>query len=130
MTMAKVAAGMAAFLAPQVALFLTTTPPLIPIENPGWFLNSGRSVATIASVIGGVAAAIAARRVWRVRDTVAFALGVLIAMVGTLVTVGPGTLFPIVVVVGAAVAGIATLVGTAVGYVVQAGSARMMSVRR
>jgi hypothetical protein len=116
--------GIAAFLVPQLALFLTTSQAPIAVDDRGWFLNSGRNVATIGSVIGVVSALIAARRQWRLRDTATFGLGVLIAMVATLFTIGPGTIFPIVIIIGAALAGVATLVGTAVGYVVQMVSSR------
>jgi hypothetical protein len=116
---AWVAVGIAAFMAPQVALFLTTPQSPLGIKDPGWFLNSGDNVATIRSVIAAVAALLAVRRRWRVEDTAKFALGVLMAMVGTLVMIGPGNLFPIVIVVGAVVLGLAILLGTAVGYALQ-----------
>jgi hypothetical protein len=54
-------------------------------------------------------------------------LGVLVAMVATLFTIGPGTIFPIVIAVGAIVAAVATLAGTAIGYAIQMGSARVTS---
>ena len=91
----------------------------LAIKDPGWFLNSGGNVATISCVLAAVATLLAVRRRWRIQDTATFGLGVLIAMVGTLVTIGPGTIFPIVLVVGAVVVGPVILVGTAVGYALQ-----------
>jgi len=122
--------GIAAFLTPQITLFLTTSQPPVPIKDPGWFLNSGRNVATISAVIAVVAAVLAARRRWTIGDTATFGLGVLVAMVGTLFTIGPGTIFPIVIAVGSVVAGVTILVGTAVGYAIQLANARMRPLRR
>ena len=108
-------AGLAAFAAPQVALLATT--PVSPVmEDPGWFLNSGLNVATISGVIGVVAALLAVRRRWRIDETATFGLGVLVAMVVTLLAIGPGTIFPIVIVIGAVVVGVVIAMGTAVGY--------------
>src|SRR4051812_48749779 len=129
-TLAWAAVGIAAFMAPQVVLFLTTPQPPVAIKDPGWFLNSGRNVATITAVIAVVAAVLAARRRWTIGDTATFGLGVLVAMVGTLFTIGPGTIFPIVIVVGSVVAGVTILVGTAVGYAIQLANARMRPLRR
>jgi hypothetical protein len=111
------ALGIAAFMAPQTVLFVTT--PESAIRDPGWFLNSGRNVATIAGVVAVVAALLAVPRRWRIRDTAVFGLGVLVAMVGTLATIGPGWIFPIVIVVGAIVLGLATSAGTVIGYALQ-----------
>ena len=126
----RVAVGLATFIVPQAVLFRTTSQPARPIEDPGWFLNGGVNVATIACVIAIVAAVFAARRRWRVRETSAFGFGVLVAMAGTLFAIGPGTLFPIVIVVGALVIGVAILVGTAVGSVVRLASTRVQLARR
>ncbi len=83
-TVAWVVVGIAAFLTPQVVLLLTTAQSPLSIEDPGWFLNSGRNVATISGVIATVAALLAARRRWRIQDTATFGAGVQLAMVGTL----------------------------------------------
>ena len=129
-TVAWAAAGVAAFMAPQAVLFLTTPQSPLAIKDPGWFLNSGGNVATISGVIAVVAAFVAVRRRWRIGDTATFGLGILMAMAGTLFTSGPGTIFPIVIVVGAVVAGVAILVGTAAGYAIQLAAARMAPLRR
>ena len=115
--------GIAAFAAPQVALFVTTPPSPI-MEDPGWFLNGGRNVATIGVVIGVVATLLAVRRRWRIEETATFGLGVLIAMAVTLFTIGPGTIFPIVIAVGAVVVGLVIAMGTAVGYAIQRAAIR------
>jgi hypothetical protein len=130
MTLIRIAVGIAAFLAPQVALFVTAAQPPVAIQDPGWFLNAGRNVVTITSVIALVAAALAVRRHWKIEDTATFGLGTVIAMVGTLIAIGPGTIFPIVIVIGAIVLGLAILAGTAVGYVIQLAGARMELSRR
>jgi hypothetical protein len=117
-------------MAPQVALFLNAPQWPLATDAPGWFLNSGRNVATITCVIAVVAALLAARRRWRIDNTVAFALGILIAIVGTLFAIGPGTIFPIVIVIGAMVAGLAIVVGTAVGYIIQLANMRLNPWRR
>jgi hypothetical protein len=116
--------GIAAFLVPQVAL-LVTTPQSPVIEDPGWFLNSAANVGTISSVIAIVAALLAVRQRWRIIDTVMFGSGVLLAMASTLFTIGPGNIFPIVIVVGAVVIGAVILVGTLAGYVIQLASVRV-----
>jgi len=116
---AWVVLGVVAFIAPQVVLFVITPQSPGGIKDPGWFLNSGGNVATIGCVIAAVAALIAVPRRWRIEDTAIFGLGVLIAMVATLVTIGPGTIIPIVIIVGAIVLGLAVSVGTAIGYALQ-----------
>jgi hypothetical protein len=110
-----VAVGVTAFMAPQIALFVSVPPPSPPINAPGWFLNSGFNVATIAGVITVVAALLPLRRRWRVRETATFGAGVLLAMIGTLVAIGPGTIFPIVIVIGSVVVGFGIFWGTAAG---------------
>jgi hypothetical protein len=70
-------------------------------------------------VIAAVAALLAVRQQWRIEQTALFGLGALMAMVGTLVIIGPGNIFPIVIVVGAVVIGLVILAGTAVGYALQ-----------
>jgi hypothetical protein len=129
-TFTRVVVGIAAFLAPQVTLFLSTPDSPLGIKDPGWFLNSGRNVATITGVIAVVALLVAVRRRWTISETGAFGVGVLIAMVGTLFTIGPGTIFPLVIVVGAVVLGVAITIGTALGHGIQLAAARMAPSRR
>jgi len=117
-------------MAPQIALFLVDPQWPLATSAPGWFLNSGRNVTTIGCVAAIVAALIAARGLWRIGHTVAFGSGILIAMVGTLWTLGPGTIFPIVIVVGAMVVALAMVLGTAVGYAIQLANMRLRPSRR
>jgi hypothetical protein len=124
------AVGIAAFMAPQVALFLSAPQWPLTSAAPGWFLNAGGNVATIGCVIAVVAALLAVRGRWNIGDTIAFGLGVLIAVVGTLFTIGSGTIFPIVIVIGAVVVGVAILVGTSFGYAIHLASVRLRPSRR
>jgi len=82
-----------------------------------WFLNSGRAaVFTIALLV--VAGAIVSAADWResiVRGANA-AAGALAAIIVILAVVGPGTLFPIVIVFGAIVAITSTGAGALAGW--------------
>lgn len=125
MTLFRLAAGVVAFLAPQVALFLRVSGSAGDMRAPGWFLNSGSNAAVISAVVVLVAAVIAARPRWTVADTTVFACGVLIAMLATLVAIGPGTIFPLVLTVGTVLLVAATVLGTAVGYAVRFAALRV-----
>lgn len=68
-----------------------------------WFLNSGRAAAFTVAWFFAIGALM---RVWRGpagnRRPAAVSAGAVVALIATLVLIGPGTLFPIVVVFGAA----------------------------
>jgi hypothetical protein len=88
-------------------------------ESP-WFLNAGRGVAITAGLLflaaalrSGVAAA---DRRTAVQHGLDFALGAVAAMAIVLFTIGPGTLFPIVIVIGAVVIAAAALAGALAGW--------------
>jgi uncharacterized membrane protein len=87
-----------------------------------WFLNSGRAVAMTAGALVAVAAIVALtipdRREWLVAG-LSLAAGAAIAMAVVLFAVGPGTLFPIAIVVGAAVIAVSSAAGAFAGAAVR-----------
>src|SRR5882672_448998 len=74
-----------------------------------WFLNSGRAVAFTAASLMAVGAIVALtnpdRGTWLIA-AVNLAAGASAAMIVILFAVGPGTIFPIAITIGAAVVGI------------------------
>jgi hypothetical protein len=84
-----------------------------------WFLNSGRAVAFVAIVLlAGSAAAGMAMRIGpgeSLRRGVTFGGGAAAAMAIVLLASSPGTLFPIALGIGAAIALAASIAGTAAG---------------
>lgn len=82
-----------------------------------WFLNSGRAVVftVVLLVVAGVIVSADDRHESIVRGANA-AAGALIAMVVILAVVGPGNLFPIVIVIGAIVAVTSTGAGALAGW--------------
>jgi len=87
-----------------------------------WFLNSSRAVAfTAASLmaIGAIVAlASADRRTWLIAG-LNLAAGATAAMTVILFAVGPGTLFPIAITIGALVVGISSIAGALAGAAVR-----------
>jgi hypothetical protein len=106
--------GAALFSAVQVWLFQVATP--IPgIENAGWFLNSGRGVRVVATTFAVVGALIGlSRRDW-MAESATTATGAMCVMTVVLFRIGPGTIFPIVMVFGTVVVCVAIAVGASVG---------------
>jgi hypothetical protein len=84
-----------------------------------WFLNSGRAVAFTAAllVLAGAIVSAADRRESIIRGAHA-AAGALAAMIIILAVAGPGTLFPIVIAFGAAIAIASTEAGALAGWTV------------
>ena len=106
--------GAALFTAVQVWL-LQSTAPIPGVEDSGWFLNSGRGVATV-----GLAFTIAGAMVGLVRRdgeirAMLVAAGGAVAMVVVLFRIGPGTIFPIVLAFGTLIVVAATALGTGLG---------------
>ena len=90
-----------------------------------WFLNSARGVLfTVVCLVAGsaVAAAVGCDKTRRERIATggAFAFGAAVAMAGVLFSGDPGTIFPIVLVVGAAIALASGLAGALAGGAVRA----------
>ena len=106
--------GTGLFLSVQGLLFLTAA-PVAGMKNSGWFLNSGRGVAVVGVVCAVVGALIGFGRRDSVREAAMVASGAVLAMVAVLFTIGPGTIFPIVIVFGTAIIAGATAAGTGVG---------------
>jgi hypothetical protein len=96
-------------------------------EYAPWFLNSGRAVAFTAGLllIIGLVAGINTVA-WR--DSMITAgnvlAGAVAAMIVVLFAVGPGTLFPIAIVIGVAVLGVSTAAGVFAGSALRSGLSR------
>ncbi len=92
-----------------------------PLTPTGWWLNSGRGVAITALALAVLAALVATRALkWPFRAGEAAALAALwaganIGMAVMLFRTGPGTIFPIVLVVGAGISAIAVGAGSLAG---------------
>jgi hypothetical protein len=122
-----IATGALAFAATQFLMFVRAGDAPITLDGSGWFLNSGVGVALVAGVLAGACAVLAVvtpkSRMWQVSG--AFAAGAIAAMIVSLLVIGPGTLFPIVIAIGGGLIVIAALAGGAVGS-----SARSLVRRR
>ena len=94
-----------------------------PFTPTGWWLNSGRGVAITSTVLVLLAAAsgllIRSGPLSRGRAATAAALwtGANVGMAVVLFTAGPGTLFPIVLAIGAGISAAAVGAGSAIGAV-------------
>ena len=80
----------------------------------GWWLNSGDGVAWMVLMLFSIAGSLAYSRGWRY-DGAAVWSGAMAALVGRLMYVGPGTLWPIVIVVTGVISACAISAGGAVG---------------
>lgn len=110
--------GALAFCAAQIPLLIST--PAVPgISAPGWFLNSGRSVLLVGSVLAAGAALLCARKLASDRDAVLYGIGAVMAIVVTLFVIGPGTIFPIVIVFGIGIVTFAVGAGATFGAAVR-----------
>jgi hypothetical protein len=92
--------------------------------DPAWFLNAGRGVAVTSGCLflaAALRAGVAARDApAAVRDGANFGLGAVLAMAVTLVAIGPGTLFPIALAIGAIVVGASSVAGALGGWACRA----------
>ncbi len=92
-----------------------------PLTPTGWWLNSGRGVAITAITLAVLAALVAARalkRPFRSREAAAVAAlwaGANIGMAVMLFRAGPGTIFPIVLAMGAGISALAVGAGSLAG---------------
>jgi hypothetical protein len=92
-----------------------------PLTPTGWWLNSGRGVALTVSVLTGAALVVGLRGfAWpagRAEAMAAAALwaGINVGMAAVLFSAGPGTIFPIVLAVGAAISALAVSAGVLAG---------------
>jgi hypothetical protein len=96
-----------------------------PAFDPGgayrpWFLNSGRAVLFTAVWLFAAAAVEGAVAATGRRDAIAraasLAVGAVAAMMAVLFWSGPGTIFPIALAFGAAIAGGSALAGSLIGW--------------
>ena len=100
----------------SVALFVIGAGTMVALYGAtGWWLDSGRRVVTTAIVLA-VVAALAAPPWLR---AVALWAGVVAGMIGVLFWHGPGTIFPIVIAVGAGITALAVTAGSVLGRVVR-----------
>ena len=106
--------GVLAFSAAQVPLLLLT-PPVDGISAPGWFLNSGRNVLVVVAVLFAGAAVVRARKQASDRDAGFYFVGAEAAMLVTLFFIGPGNLFPIVIVLSSTMVGFVVFAGASCG---------------
>jgi hypothetical protein len=120
LTKTSVVLGASAFLASH-ALEVVEWQAFDPrLAYKPWFLNSGRAVLftaawlfAAATVEGAVAAV---DRLDAVARGVSLAAGALIAMVVVIFWAGPGTIVPIALAFGAAIAAIAAVAGSLIGW--------------
>lgn len=106
--------GALAFIAIQLLLFvLAGDAPATSESGSGWFLNTAASLAAVVGIIAAASAVLALvtphSNVWQ--GSGAFAAGATIAMAVSLFVIGPGNIFPIVIVVGGAFITIAAFAG-------------------
>jgi hypothetical protein len=113
------AAGGVLFLAVQAMMVNLVSGAVATADPPWWFLNSGRNVAIVAAVLASGAAVLALTGSDILIRATAFAGGAMLAMIALLFVIGPGSIFPIVIVVGGVVMSIAVACGAVVGRLVR-----------
>lgn len=112
--------GAAAFLAGHALEVLGWRTVFEPDgRHAAWFLNSGRAVAFMTACLFFASfvyarRALRGRRDWGIHAATLTA-GAVAAFTAVLVFIGPGTIFPIALAVGAAIAAAACVAGTAIG---------------
>ena len=100
-----------------VALFVTGVVAMVALYMAtGWWLDSAGGVAVTAIALA-VLAAVAAPA-WR--QAIALWAGVVAGMIGVLFWDGPGTIFPIVIGIGAGIAAVAVAIGSVAGLAIRA----------
>ena len=110
-------AGAVAFAAAQAVLFLVAGDRRgWGIDSQGWFLNSAAGIIVMAVVAGSVSATVLgtwpASTIWK--GWMAFVAGAGLALITAVFALGPGTIFPIVIVAGLVVVGVGALAGSAI----------------
>jgi hypothetical protein len=87
-----------------------------------WFLNSSRAVAVTAGALMIVGAIVAVttpdRRTWLIAG-LNLAIGAIASMIVVLFAVGPGTLFPLAIAIGAAVVTVSSVAGALAGAAIR-----------
>jgi hypothetical protein len=111
-------AGALAFGATQSWLLAASSGSGTP--NPGWFLNGREAGLAMITTIALVSALLTAiRQANWLADAAAFTAGAVGAMTIVLFGIGPGTIFPIVIVFGTVVLAAATFVGAGLGWLLR-----------
>ena len=110
--------GAGLFLSVHGLLVLNAV-PIAGMKDSGWFLNSGRGVLAVALACAVVGGLIGFGRRDSMPEATMVASGAVLAMIAVLFSIGPGTIFPIVIAFGAVIIGGATAAGTAVGTAVR-----------
>jgi hypothetical protein len=90
----------------------------LPQLAGGWWLNSGRGVLTTMAVLFGTAVGVCLRPDAPWFRAAAMSIGALAGMTATLFWIGPGTIWPIVLVVAAALTCTAVFAGAGVARIV------------
>ena len=85
----------------------------------GWWLNSGRGVATTMAILFVTSIGVCGRSDTPWFRAAAMATGALVGMTATLLWIGPGTLWPIVLLVAAALTCTAVYAGAWVARIVR-----------
>jgi hypothetical protein len=104
-------AGAAVFCLMQIPLLLLQPDGQDGVSNPGWFLNSGLTVLWMATALAVGAGILSSTTAPTIANAVSYGIGACVAMAVVLFTIGPGTIFPIVLAVGAGVAAVAVGLG-------------------
>jgi len=116
-------AGIVAYLVTHLAVRMLW--PIWHAQHEPWFLNDGRAVVLTAAGLCLAAFGAAARWADTQFDAVQHganvAAGALVGMVATVVIVGPGTIFPIVIAFCVLIAFGSTLVGASVAAAFKSG---------
>ena len=88
--------------------------------DPGWFLDEPDAGLAVLTTIALASALVAVFRLthW-LASAAAFTAGAVVAMTIVLFSIGPGTIFPIVIVFGTLVLGMASLIGAVLGWLLR-----------
>jgi hypothetical protein len=108
---------MAAITKSIVPFIVGAAVPVLAQQTVGWWLDSGRGVAIVSSSLVVLAVIFAVLRPadgWR--QALALALGSFAASAALLAWTGPGTIWPIVLVVAAMLLTLAALLGASAAY--------------
>ena len=88
--------------------------------DPGWFLNgrdAGMALLTAVALVSALVSAVRGRN--HAVGALAFTVGAVLSLVIVLFAIGPGTIFPIVIVFGAIVLTGATFLGAGLGWLLR-----------
>jgi hypothetical protein len=102
-----------------VPLSIGLTTAMLLQMTGGWWLNSGRGVATTMAILFVTAIGVCGRSDTPWFRAAAMATGALAGMTVTLFWIGPGTLWPIVLLVAAGLTCTAVYAGTGVARIVR-----------